>query len=188
MTDTAQPKRGGKPFQSILEPHFDFIHQQRQRRRTWREIADLLFTEKGIRVTFENQIEEIFAFSFLCLRPDKNQIVYLSCGYSHLWKIPALNKQAIEIKNKNPSLGTDPEAEFTESTALWKKGDCLILGPYAPDVPDERSEEFFSKIIQESIGEASPQKIGEAILRRTRLALSKSTQQRGLPLIGITHL
>ncbi len=52
MTDTAQPKRGGKPFQSILEPHFDFIHQQRQRRKTWQEIADLLFTEKGIRVTF----------------------------------------------------------------------------------------------------------------------------------------
>jgi hypothetical protein len=52
MTETAQPKRGGKAFHSILEPHFDFIHQQRQRRKTWQEIADLLFTEKGIRVTF----------------------------------------------------------------------------------------------------------------------------------------
>ena len=52
MTETAQPKRGGKAFHSILEPHFDFIHQQRQRRKTWQEIADLLFSEKGIRVTF----------------------------------------------------------------------------------------------------------------------------------------
>ena len=52
MTETAQSKRGGKPFQSILEPHFDFIREQRQRRKTWQEIADLLFTEKGIRVTF----------------------------------------------------------------------------------------------------------------------------------------
>jgi hypothetical protein len=51
MTDTAQRKLGGKAFHSILEPHFDFIHQQRQRRKTWQEIADLLFTEKGIRVT-----------------------------------------------------------------------------------------------------------------------------------------
>jgi hypothetical protein len=51
MTDTAQPKRGGKAFHSILEPHFDFIHQQRQRRKTWQEIADLLFSEKSIRVT-----------------------------------------------------------------------------------------------------------------------------------------
>src|ERR1700691_4735138 len=51
MTETAQPKRGGKAFHSILEPHFDFIHQQRQRHKSWQEIADLLFSEKGIRVT-----------------------------------------------------------------------------------------------------------------------------------------
>jgi hypothetical protein len=51
MTDTAQRKRGGKAFHSILESHFDFIHQQRQRRKTWQEIADLLSSEKGVRVT-----------------------------------------------------------------------------------------------------------------------------------------
>jgi hypothetical protein len=51
MSETAQPKRGGKAFHSILEPHFDFIHQQRQRRKTWQEIAKSLLTEKGIRVT-----------------------------------------------------------------------------------------------------------------------------------------
>jgi len=51
MTDTAQRKRGGKAFHSVLEPHFDFIQQQRQRRKTWQEIADLLFSGKGIRVT-----------------------------------------------------------------------------------------------------------------------------------------
>ena len=51
MTETAQPKRGGKAFHSILEPHFDFIHQQRQRRKTWQEIAKSLLTEKGIAVT-----------------------------------------------------------------------------------------------------------------------------------------
>jgi hypothetical protein len=52
MTETAHRKRGGKPFHSILEPHFDFIRELRQRRKTWQEIADLLFSEKGIRVTF----------------------------------------------------------------------------------------------------------------------------------------
>jgi hypothetical protein len=51
MTETAQPKRGGKAFHSILEPHFDYIHQQRQRRKTWKEIAKSLHTEKGINVT-----------------------------------------------------------------------------------------------------------------------------------------
>ena len=51
MTETTQSKRGGRAYHSILEPHFDFIHQLRQRRKTWKEIAELLFTEKGVRVT-----------------------------------------------------------------------------------------------------------------------------------------
>jgi hypothetical protein len=52
MTETAQRKGGGKPFRSILEPHFEFIRELRQRRKTWRQITELLLTEKGIRVTF----------------------------------------------------------------------------------------------------------------------------------------
>jgi hypothetical protein len=52
MNETAHQKRGGKPFHSVLEPHFDFIRALRQRRKTWQEIAGLLFAEKGIRVTF----------------------------------------------------------------------------------------------------------------------------------------
>ncbi len=51
MTETAQPKRGGRAFHSILEPHFDFIRELRRRRKTWQEIAELLLSEKGIRVT-----------------------------------------------------------------------------------------------------------------------------------------
>ena len=51
MTETTQRKGGGKPFRSILEPHFEFIRDLRQRRKTWRQITELLLTEKGIRVT-----------------------------------------------------------------------------------------------------------------------------------------
>ena len=51
MTETAHQKRGGKPFHGILEPHYDFIRELRQRRKTWRQITELLLTEKDIRVT-----------------------------------------------------------------------------------------------------------------------------------------
>lgn len=51
MAEMNQPKRGGRAYHSILEPHFDFIREQRQRRRTWLEIAAALLSEKGIRVT-----------------------------------------------------------------------------------------------------------------------------------------
>jgi hypothetical protein len=51
MSEMTQHKGGGRPFQSLMQPHFDFIQQLRQRRKTWPEIAALLFTEKGIEVT-----------------------------------------------------------------------------------------------------------------------------------------
>jgi hypothetical protein len=51
MTETSQRKGGGKPFRSILEPHFEFIRELRQRRKTWKQIAELLLNEKDIRVT-----------------------------------------------------------------------------------------------------------------------------------------
>ena len=52
MTETTQRKRGGRAYHSVLEPHFDFIQQLRQRRKTWQEIAGLLLSEKNVRVTF----------------------------------------------------------------------------------------------------------------------------------------
>ena len=48
----AQPVRrkrcgGGRAFHSRLEPFVDFIREQRQQRKTWKEIAELLRVEKG---------------------------------------------------------------------------------------------------------------------------------------------
>jgi hypothetical protein len=51
MAEMNQPKRGGRAYHSILEPHFDFIRELRQRRKTWKEIAEALFIEKGIHIT-----------------------------------------------------------------------------------------------------------------------------------------
>jgi hypothetical protein len=51
MAEMNQPKRGGRAYHSILEPHFDFIRELRQRRKTWKEIAEALFIEKGVHVT-----------------------------------------------------------------------------------------------------------------------------------------
>ena len=41
---------GGKPFQSKLEPHFDFILEARRKRQTWESIARLL-AEQGTTTT-----------------------------------------------------------------------------------------------------------------------------------------
>ena len=42
---------GGRAFHSRLEPFVDFIREQRQRRRTWQEIAAVLSNEKDCAIT-----------------------------------------------------------------------------------------------------------------------------------------
>ena len=51
MSETTKQRRGGRAFHSILAPHFDFIRQLRKQRKTWQEIAELLHSQMGIRVT-----------------------------------------------------------------------------------------------------------------------------------------
>ena len=50
---TVKRKRcgGGRAFHSRLEPFVEFIRELRQRRRTWQEIAAVLFSEKGCPIT-----------------------------------------------------------------------------------------------------------------------------------------
>ncbi len=40
----------GKPFQSKLEPHFDFIIEARRKRQTWQAIADEMAAQ-GVTIT-----------------------------------------------------------------------------------------------------------------------------------------
>ena len=42
---------GGRAFHSRLEPFVDFIREQRQRRKTWKEIAAVLSGEKSCAIT-----------------------------------------------------------------------------------------------------------------------------------------
>jgi len=55
INDSGTRKRkrcgGGRAFHSRLEPFVDFIRDQRQRRRTWQEIAAVLFSEKNCAIT-----------------------------------------------------------------------------------------------------------------------------------------
>ena len=61
MTEITKQPRGGRAFHSILVPHFEFIRELRKQRKTWKEIAELLHREKGVRVT-------LYAPYFFCKR------------------------------------------------------------------------------------------------------------------------
>ena len=57
MPNSAQEKHakisGGPAFHSRLEPHVEFIRQQRGQRKTWKEIAERLRTEKNCPITLQ---------------------------------------------------------------------------------------------------------------------------------------
>jgi hypothetical protein len=44
---------GGPAFHSRLEPHVEFIRQQRRQRKTWKEIAERLRAEKNCPITLQ---------------------------------------------------------------------------------------------------------------------------------------
>src|SRR5262245_60246295 len=52
-TERPNPRGGGPAYRSQLEPFVDFIRQQRQQRKTWKPIAQLLTTQKGCPITFQ---------------------------------------------------------------------------------------------------------------------------------------
>jgi hypothetical protein len=53
QTEKRVRQGGGRAFYSRLEPFVKFIHEQRQRRRTWQEIAEQLRTEKSCPISFQ---------------------------------------------------------------------------------------------------------------------------------------
>jgi len=57
MNDAQTMKRtkrgGGRAFHSVLEPHVDFIREQRHKRRTWKEIAELLCIQRRCPITYQ---------------------------------------------------------------------------------------------------------------------------------------
>lgn len=60
---------GGRAFHSRLEPFVDFIREQRQRRRTWKEIAEALHAEKGCVITFQGVHQFYRRYLKLSARP-----------------------------------------------------------------------------------------------------------------------
>lgn len=51
VADEPSSARGGRPFHSKLEPHWEFIQKERKRRQTWREIAESLLRERNVKIT-----------------------------------------------------------------------------------------------------------------------------------------
>ena len=87
------------------------------------------------RALFEDPMRQKFGLALLLLNPEKDQLTFVSCGYSNLWHIPDGSKKVRTLATPNPLLGADPNATLLETADNWNSSDTLVLvsGPYKPD-------------------------------------------------------
>ena len=91
---------GGRAFHSRLEPFVDFIREQRQRRRTWKEISEALRAEKGCVITFQGAHQFYRRYLKLSTRP-------------HWERQPAVGPVVVPVR-KTPQASTPPERPFRQ--------------------------------------------------------------------------
>ena len=106
-------------------------------------------------------------FSALMLDPLQDKLSCISCGYDSLVHISQDSFNPRTIAAKNPLLGINPQAEFSETIDNWDVEDTLILHTFA--VSHANAEQIaFEKMFLESIKEHllfSAQRQAEAVLR-----------------------
>jgi serine phosphatase RsbU (regulator of sigma subunit) len=119
----------------------------------------------------------------------QDKLSCISCGYDSLVHISQDSSTLRTIPAKNPSLGTSPQAEFSETIDNWDIGDTLILHTF--DVSHQNAESVqFEKMFFESIREHllfSAQRQAEAVLR-SALHYSTASNAASKALICIQRL
>ena len=117
----------GKPFQSQLEPHFDFILEARRKHQTWQAIAQEL-AGKGIAVTPQA------AHGFIKRRVKRRYA--LGAAPADLPPIPPTQRQRSETSSELPEFTEflPPPSDFTADPLTLpsmgkKKSKWTILKP-----------------------------------------------------------
>lgn len=129
-------------------------------------------------------------FSALMLDPLQDKLSYISCGYNSLIHISQDSFHPRTIAAKNPLLGINPQAEFSETIDNWDVEDTLILHTF--DVSHANAELIqFEKIFLESIKENlffSAQRQAETILLRSILHYPTASNAASKALICIQRI
>jgi hypothetical protein len=86
----------------------------------------------------EDPLKATFACSLLFLNPDRDQLSYISCGYSPLFLLSENSRVPRTLTTPNAPLGADPNAPILQTADNWYSGDLLLLHTLGPK-PDDPS-------------------------------------------------
>lgn len=127
-------------------------------------------------------MKQHFSFSYLVIQPKENKIRFISCQGSSLWiqekGIPVLKP----ILSHHPALGVDLYTKFSEVEHPWYPGDALTLfatlgSQFPTQDPLFSTEQLEGCLI---LTPHSAQKQADAYLRKAKLSLSRSKDERSV--------
>lgn len=136
----------------------------------------------------DDPMKQYFAFSYLVLLPKENKLRFISCGCGYIWLKNYASAQLTSLESINPMLGKDPNVNFTEIECCWNIQDTLIfyatLGSQNLSHPSLFSLEQLQASLDE-IALPSPQHQVDAILRKAKIILSRTADERSVVLLSL---
>lgn len=139
----------------------------------------------------DDPMKQHFAFSYLILSPKENLFRFISCGCGSLWRIPKDKASLIPVVSEHNALGIDANAQFVETEGPYQSEDALVLYACLSAEPPPVNDPLFSKTQFETdlneIKSFSPQKQVDAILRKAKINLSRTSTERSIFLMNLTR-
>lgn len=139
----------------------------------------------------DDPMKQTFTFSYLILLPQENLLRYISCGCGQLWHISKEDSSITQILSDHPPLGTQPKVDFVEVEKPWQIGDTLVFsahfqGSGTSEIPLFTQDQFKNSLIETL--QDFPQKQTDNILRKAKIALSKSHEEHSLFLLSLKRM
>ncbi|MDP1880228.1 MAG: protein kinase [Parachlamydiaceae bacterium] len=139
----------------------------------------------------EDPMKQFFSFSSLILLPLENRFRFISCNCGHVWYCHAQENFLKPIISTNRLLGVNSEERFTEVEHEWNPGDTLVFYATSGE-KTEMNEPLFSKeTIEKGIEEnndSNAQRQVDGILRKVKVNLSRTLDERSVVLLVIKNL
>ncbi len=135
-------------------------------------------------------MKQNFSFSYLILLPKDNCFRFISCGCGHLWYIPQGESTLQSIVSQNAPLGVEGLNNFSEIEHPWHIGDTILFYASLSSEHSVKDALFSQEQLQTSLEEAmhtAPQKQVDAILRKAKIQLSRTSDERSIVLLSLSR-
>ncbi len=135
-------------------------------------------------------MDQIFAMSYITLRPKENLFQTMQCGTGQLWVIPNGTKTCQLLEASSPPLGLNLSTEYKPVEHSWTTGDKILIirGIRFSNDPHKEDEISATLLIQavEETEQFGLNKLVECLMRKVKLHIPGGyADKESIALVGI---